>query len=129
MGCENIEITMPQEAWLDSFKDLSINAILVGAAEMPDGRCGGSGCHTDTTASTLQFAPPNLPCSEEVNFLESVRFIDRQSPDTSPLTERPLGEPSRETGLIEHGGRVVFAGRDDPDRIMLLRWIAEGLED
>ena len=49
--------------------------------------------------------------------------MNRDDVLSSPLLVEPLGEPSQETGRIEHGGRVVFNGLDDPDYILLRRWI------
>ncbi len=124
--CDELEITDQQRPWRDSYEQLGINAALVGSPDMPGGRCGGSDCHAGPNAGRLLFAPAETPCSGDYNFLEALAIVNRSSPLDSSLLVEPLGEPSQETGQIEHGGRVVFNGRDDPDYIKLRRWI-EGL--
>lgn len=121
--CDEVEITDQQLMWRDGFISAEINAMLVGTPDMPDGRCGGSDCHAGPGAGRLLFAPPEIDCTVDYNFLEAVDWVNRDDVLASPLLVEPLGEPSQETGRIEHGGRVVFNGRDDPDYILLRRWI------
>lgn len=89
----------------------TINGLLVGS-------CAETGaCHGSQGVGGGYWLVPDLddPCGRQWNYLSSQWFIDLLEPDASPLLTRP-----RER---DHGGRVVFRGRDDPRHVRLLLWI------
>lgn len=99
------------------------------AFEMPDAdgvtisdllvqSCGEMGaCHGTQAAAGGYWLLGDLddPCAIQWNYLVSQWFIDAIEPDASLLLTKP-----RER---DHGGRVVFRGRDDPRHVRLLLWI------
>lgn len=89
----------------------SINDMLVES-------CGEQGaCHGTQGAAGGYWLLADLedPCAIQWNYLVSQWFIDPLLPDASLLLSKP-----RERN---HGGAVVFRGRDDARHVRLLLWI------
>ncbi len=90
---------------------VTINEMLVQS-------CGEMGaCHGTQAVAGGYWLLDDLddPCAVQWNYLVSQWFIDAIEPDASLLLTKP-----RER---DHGGRVVFRGRDDPRHVRLLLWI------
>ena len=111
------------EGWFAEF-EVTINPMLVGTPEQPEGYCSGGGCHTETGAGDeLTYLPATDVCSAKWNFLVSQNFVTFNEPSASPLLRKPLGEDCINANVCEHGGRQVFFGMDD-NYVLLRNWLA-----
>ena len=104
-----------------------VHEVLVGTGPANPGKCGDPACHgTAGTGGNLWFQSAELPDAVDCNLSVIEGWINRLDVDSSEILTEPLGEMPDRPGESQHGGAVVFRGRDDPAYILLRNWIIEG---
>ena len=104
-----------------------VHEVLVGTGPANPGKCADPACHgTSGTGGNLWFQSADMPDAANCNLSVIEGWINRLDVDSSEILTEPLGEMPDRPGQSQHGGAVVFRGRDDPAYILLRNWIIEG---